>query len=117
MYYFDHDGDLDIAVISFFADLKNNPQEGFLYMEQTRPGKFTVHELPVDKFGRWLTMDVADVYQDGNLDVILGNFSNTARGFINQKGVVANWDLYGPIIVLKNISGKKQASQARPFGN
>lgn len=106
---FDHDGDLDIAVISFFTDLKNNPQEGFLYMEQTTPGQFKVHEIPINQYGRWLTMDVGDVYQDGNLDIILGNFSNTGRGFVNQRGFIPNWDKHEPIIVLKNISGKKPA--------
>jgi hypothetical protein len=104
---FDHDGDLDIAAISFFTDLKNNPEEGFIYMEQTKPGQFTVHELPVNKFGRWLTMDVGDIYHDGNLDIILGNFSNTGRGFINQKGYIPNWDKHEPIIVLKNNTGKR----------
>lgn len=106
---FDHDGDLDIAAISFFTDLKYNPQEGFLYMEQTKPGEFTIHELPVNKFGRWLTMDVADVDQDGNPDIILGNFSNIGRGFVNQRGFNPDWDKHEPIIVLKNMSGKKAA--------
>jgi hypothetical protein len=106
---FEHNGKLDIAAISFFTDLKYHPEEGFLYMAETNPGQFIVHEIPVNKLGRWLTMDVADVYNDGNLDVILGNFSNTGRGFINQKGVIPNWDKHEPIIVLKNNSGKKQA--------
>jgi cytochrome c2 len=107
---FDHDGDLDIAAISFFPDLKYHPTEGFLYLEQTTPGKFIVHEVPVNNYGRWLTMDIGDVYHNGNLDIILGNFSING-GFIIQKGVVVNWDKYEPIIVLKNnsptISGLK----------
>ena len=32
---FDKDGDLDIAAISYFPDLKNQPQESFVYLEQT----------------------------------------------------------------------------------
>ena len=104
---FDHDGDLDIAVISFFTDFKYHPQEGFLYLEQTNPGKFTVHEVPVNDYGRWISMEVGDVYHDGNLDVILGNFSIGSRGLLNQKGVSPTWDKFEPIIILKNNSLKK----------
>jgi len=106
---FDHDGDLDIAVISFFTDLKYHPEEGFLYMEQTTPGNFKVHEVPVNDYGRWLTMAVGDIYHNGNLDIVLGNFSITTRGFINQKGYTPNWDKFEPLIILKNnavIKGK-----------
>lgn len=102
---FDQDGDLDIAAISFFTDLKYHPEEGFLYMEQTHPGQFNIHEVPVNKFGRWLTMDVGDVDQDGKPDIILGNFSTAGRGLVNQKGILPAWDKHEPIIVLKNISG------------
>lgn len=106
---FDHDGDLDIAAISFFTDLKFHPQEGFLYMEQAQAGQFRVHEVPVNNLGRWLTMDVADIDQDGYPDIILGNFSNTGRGFVNQRGVIPAWDKHEPLVVLKNISGGKKA--------
>jgi hypothetical protein len=54
-------------------------------------------------------MEVADIDQDGYPDIILGNFSNTGRGFVNQKGVIPAWDKHEPIIVLKNMSGKKPA--------
>ncbi len=80
-------------------------------MEQTKPGEFTVHELPINKFGRWLTMDVGDVDQDGNLDIVLGNFSNMGRGFVNQRGFIPNWDKHEPIIVLKNKERKKGAQR------
>jgi hypothetical protein len=105
---FDHNGNLDIAVIAFFPDLKYHPQEGFTYLEQTTPGKFMPHEIPVNDYGRWLTMEVADIDHDGNDDVILGNFSTTGRGLVNQTGFTPKWDMHEPIIVLKNISGKKR---------
>ncbi len=104
---FDKDGDLDLAVIAFFPDFKYHPTEGFTYHEQTGPGKFTVHEIPISQYGRWIAMDVNDIDQDGNLDIILGNFSVGGTGLINQKDYKSNWDMYEPLIVLKNKLQKK----------
>jgi hypothetical protein len=53
-------------------------------------------------------MEVADIDQDGKDDIILGNFSTTGRGLVNQTGFTPKWDMHEPIIVLKNISGKKR---------
>lgn len=72
---FDKDGDLDIAAISFFADYVNQPYEGFLFFEQTKPMQFTVKTNPETYKGRWLTMDVGDINGDGDDDILLGNFS------------------------------------------
>lgn len=104
---FDHDGDLDIATIAFFPDFKYHPGQGFIYLEQTKPGKFLAHEVPVNNYGRWLTMEVADLDHDGNLDVILGNFSVNGRGLINQKDMKPAWDMFEPLIVLRNDAGKR----------
>ena len=105
---FDHDGDLDIATIAFFADFKNHPQAGFTYLEQTKPNQYMPHEVPIDKYGRWLTMEVSDMDKDGYEDIILGNFSPAGRGLVNEPGIKANWNTTMPIIVLKNNSGKKR---------
>jgi hypothetical protein len=105
---FDHDGDLDIVAIAFFADFKYHPQEGFTYLEQTKPGKFTAHRIPINKYGRWISMAVADIDHDGFDDVILGNFSFPGlRNQVNQKGYTPDWDKHEPVIVLKNIAGEK----------
>ena len=103
---FDHDGDYDIAAIAFFADFKYNPQEGFTYLEQTSPNKFTAHQPPITNYGRWLTMAVADIDHDGYDDIILGNFSLDSRGSLNQSGYTPAWDKHIPLIVLKNNSAK-----------
>jgi hypothetical protein len=103
---FDGDGDLDLAVIAFFADFKFHPAESFNYLEQTAPGKFRVHQLPISQYGRWISMEVADIDQDGDQDIVLGNFSIYADKLINQKDFKPNWDTYNPIIVLEN-KGKK----------
>ncbi|GAB4014790.1 hypothetical protein GCM10028773_02540 [Spirosoma koreense] len=96
---FDQDGDLDIATIAFFADFKQNPAEGFMYFEQQQSLKFKPHALPVSTYGRWICMDVNDFDQDGDADIVLGNFSKT---FIIQKDLKPFWDTHIPLIVLKN---------------
>ena len=96
---FDQDGDLDIASIAFFADFLNDPSEGFLLLEQQQALEFRPHAVPVSQYGRWICMDVADVDQDGDSDVVLGNFSKT---FVIQKGLTPTWDTHLPLIVLKN---------------
>lgn len=68
---FDGDGDLDIAAIAFFPDFKLSPQKGFLYFENS-DGHFKAHETPAASSGRWITMDAADVDQDGDTDILLG---------------------------------------------
>jgi hypothetical protein len=105
---FDHSGHLDIAAIAFFADFKYHPQAGFIYFQQTSLNKYIAHEIPVNPYGRWLTMEVADVDHDGYDDIILGNFSIGGRGLVNQPGYVPDWDMHEPVILLKNNAGKKR---------
>jgi hypothetical protein len=100
---FDGDGDLDIATISFFADLKNKPAEGFIYFEQDKPMSFKPHAIPVSNYGRWMTMDVDDTNHDGKPDIILGNYST---GFILQEDLKPFWDKNLPFIILENHTKK-----------
>jgi hypothetical protein len=71
---FDGDGDLDIAAIAFFPDYSINPARSFVYLENTGKNQFTPRTFPDTNRGRWLTMDAADVDQDGDLDLLLGSF-------------------------------------------
>jgi hypothetical protein len=99
---FNGDGELDIAVIAFFSDLKNDPSEGFTYFEQDKPMHFIPHRLPLGGEGRWICMDVADYNADGKPDILLGNFS---LGFINEDGLKPNWNTHVPFVLLENIDG------------
>ncbi|WP_460973842.1 FG-GAP-like repeat-containing protein [Spirosoma migulaei] len=96
---FDQDGDLDIATIAFFADFKDNQSESCLIFDQQKPLQFRPHAMPISAYGRWICMDVNDVDQDGDADVVLGNFSKT---FIIQEGLKPTWDTHIPLIVLRN---------------
>ncbi|ADB40711.1 FG-GAP repeat domain-containing protein [Spirosoma linguale] len=96
---FDKDGDLDIATIAFFADFKTNPAESFLFFEQQKPLQFQPHAVPVSTYGRWICMDVNDIDQDGDADIVLGNFSKT---FVIQQGLKPTWGTNLPFIVLRN---------------
>ena len=99
---FKGDGSLGIAAIGFFSDFKYHPEEGFTYLEQSKPDSYIAHQIPVEKYGRWISMDVNDVDRNGSLDIILGNFSIGQRGLLNQKGLQPQWDSFEPIIILKN---------------
>lgn len=97
---FDGDGDLDIASIAFFADLKHRPAEKFIYFEQTGALKFHPHSVAaLAKEGRWICMDAGDYDRDGDIDILLGNFSS---GFIIQNDFRPDWNIYQPLILLEN---------------
>ena len=104
---FDSDGDMDIMTIAFFADFKYHPTESVIYMEQTGANRFKPHEVPVNKYGRWIAMEVADVDGDGDQDVVLGNFSVFGDKLINQEGFKPNWDMNEPVIMLQNTTKQK----------
>ncbi len=96
---FDRDGDLDIATIAYYADFTNKSEEGFLYFEQTGPFDFKVHSLPIQQYGRWLTMEAVDINKDGYLDLLLGNSAREL--FVNYTGYKP-WDPFVPFVVLEN---------------
>lgn len=101
---FNGDGKLDIASIAFFADFKNRPAEKFLYFEaDPKTLNFTAHAIPVEKEGRWISMDVKDYDKDGDPDIVLGNY---AAGFLILDQYKPDWKEYQPFIVLENKYGK-----------
>ena len=94
---FDNDGDLDIATIAFFADYIHQPEEGFIYFENTGNLKFKPFTVPGTEVGRWITMDAGDINNDGIIDLVLGNFAS-APGFTKGKN---DWKKGPLFMVLK----------------
>ena len=70
---FDKDGDPDIAAISYFPDIKKQPQESFVYLEQIKSFQFRPSVIKEFNEGRWLTMDAGDADGDGDEDIVLGS--------------------------------------------
>jgi FG-GAP-like repeat len=100
---FNGDGNVDIATIAFFADLKNKPSEGFIYFEHDKLFSFKPHAIPISKYGRWMSMNVADYNGDGKPDIILANYS---RGFKFQNDLRPFWQENIPFVVLENHTKK-----------
>ncbi len=96
---FDKDGDLDIAVISFFPDFGGHPEQGFIYFENTPTG-FIPQITPIASSGRWITMEMSDFDKDGDSDLFLGAL-NFAAGV--PKTLLEDWKKgKNSIILLRN---------------
>ncbi len=74
---FDQDGDIDFAVSAFFPELTRLSSESFVYLENTdaRRFQFTARTLNLPTPVKSLTLEKADVDQDGDMDLVLGQFS------------------------------------------
>jgi hypothetical protein len=103
---FDLDGDLDIAAISFFPDYEKSPEESFVYLENNGSLRFTASTFPECIMGRWLTMDVADLEGDGDLDIVLGSLIHGPSPVPAE--YMQNWQKIGPsVLTLRNSTRSK----------
>lgn len=74
---FDLDGDLDIAAIAFYTNLEQ-PEHGFVYLQNEGKLSFTAAATPDAAAGKWLCMEAGDFDRDGDQDIILGSYFHTA---------------------------------------
>ncbi len=101
---YDDDGDLDIAIISFFPDLKKYPQYGFMYLENN--GDLTFHSFTtmLAASGRWMTASCEDIDGDQDVDIILAAL-NFDKGVTNALAI--KWkEKPTSLLILKNKSKK-----------
>jgi hypothetical protein len=104
---FDNDGDLDIAAISFFADYKNRPDEGFVYLSNGGDLQYSPFSIPEARRGRWITMDAGDLNRDGWTDIILGNFTYGPVIIAGEN----NWEKGGHFLLLYNRLKRRNVKQ------
>lgn len=76
-YDYDEDGDIDLAVSSFFPDFDQLMKESFVYLENKNTASFSFNEQIVEGESpvRSLCLERADFDADGDQDLILGQFS------------------------------------------
>jgi len=73
----DGDGDLDVVACALLAggsDVDEKTLPALVWLEQTKPGAFARHTIEMGS-PRHATLDVGDIDGDGDIDIVVGNFS------------------------------------------
>ncbi|MFK8163734.1 MAG: FG-GAP repeat domain-containing protein [Lewinella sp.] len=73
---FDGDGDIDLAAIAYFIPPVKRSIYSFVYLEQQSKKKFQPFGFEKSSGQHFICMTKADTDQDGDQDLLIGNFSN-----------------------------------------
>lgn len=98
---FDKDGSLEMAVVSFFPDFRNDERVDWLYFDSLEVENKAVFRLPVPLLGKWLTISSGDIDLDGDLDILTGSFM--FQPGVNYAEEQEFWsEDWSPFFVLRN---------------
>ncbi|MDN3635524.1 VCBS repeat-containing protein [Neolewinella lacunae] len=105
---FDGDGDIDLAALAYFVPDHLRPTHSFVYLEHTWSllGNYAFRPAGFRKADHlhFLTMDQGDVDQDGDSDLLIGNFATyLPDGVVPQGSAV---DTLPAFLILENQGGK-----------
>jgi hypothetical protein len=89
---FDKDGDLDLALISFFPDYDRAPDEGFVFLRNDGDWRFQPFVMKHSQRGRWIVLDAGDVDGDTDLDIVLGSFVRGPRTIRIPSSIESQWE-------------------------
>ncbi len=94
---YDQDGDRDMVSVSYFADYKASPQEGFIFWENLGDGEYIPKTFPEVNIGRWITLETVDLDGDKDQDLILGSMPGFES--VNDASLSIKWYKESPSIV------------------
>lgn len=98
---FSGDGSADLLSYSYFPRFDRGDHDLVRFDQDWMTSRATSWRVVGASLGRWLVSDVADIDQDGDLDVILGNVS-IGPGIVPEQQAVS-WTSSGVIaVILRN---------------
>jgi hypothetical protein len=89
---FDNDGDIDLALISFFPDYVRAPDEAFVYLRNDGGWQFQPFVMEQSKQGRWIVLDAGDIDGDKDVDIVLGSFVRGPRTIQIPSALEREWE-------------------------
>ncbi len=102
---FDKDGDIDISLISYFPNLKDSPEEGYIFMENIGKGekfKFKLRSFEQAAQGRWLVMESVDLGNRRGQGLLLGSFTGMAINEDESGEIAQDFAKKSPSLMLLN---------------